>query len=205
MPVKEFTGIILLLSAILVSCGQAPDVESGSIEEIREELDQILAGQFDRVSEFDRTSAILVRMKNMHERHPEMVQAQLNLPSSEIEFIHAAITNWLESPDREGDNRISKMCTVWRTTSYRGADRIDAALLAYEREISSGYAAFTESRIRELLSELEFSLSVDSWSKLSTYVDAQVSNFRGKISHSFFTSNVRKRQDFATMEYHCGE
>ncbi len=201
----KLAGFFLFVSNLVPVYGQAPDIGELSVEEIREELDQFLESEFDRATRLDRISAILVRIKNFYERRPEIIQSQLNLPTSEIETIHQVVSNWIFSPNRNGDNRIIRMCEVWSNTTYTGSDRIDAALLAYEREVESGYRAFTDSRVEALLNELESSLLASSWLVLASYVETEVNDYTGKISHSFFTNVVRRTQSVETMELHCGQ
>jgi len=201
---KYAIGLLLVTSIVKSSHGQFTEIEQLSIEEIRAELNQYLDSEFDRATDSDRISAILVRIKNFYERRPEWVQAQMNLPLTEIDSIHQLVSNWLESPNRGGDDRIALMCSVWNNTSFAGADRIDAALLAYEREIDAGYADFRKSRVEELLSELESNLSADTWASLDSYIRSQLIDYSSKISHSFFTSVVRRSQGVDSMELHCG-
>ena len=200
----KLVGFFLMISILVPAFGQPPEIEQLSIEQIRTELDQLLDNEFTRATDIDRISAILVRIKNFYQRRPEIVQAQLNLPVSEIETIHQTVTEWLESPNNNDDNRIARMCEVWTNTTYTGSDRIDAALLAYERETDAGYRDFTRVRIEELLERLESRLLASSWGLLESYIDAEVSDFSGNISHSFFTRTVRQTQSIETMELHCG-
>lgn len=207
MIMKRSLKDMLMLAVLVmpnVVLSQVISIDNLPIEEIRTELDSILANEFDRVSASDRKSAVLVRVMNWIERRPGSIQAQVSLTDSELELIRSIVSSWLQDPNRAGDNRISRMCEVWLNSNYSGADRIDEALLAYEIENSSGYALFTEQRLVAVLADLEASLSPNSWSDFSSYIQEQVDSFTGKISRSFFTRIVRRQQSLDTMELHCG-
>ncbi|WP_156412621.1 hypothetical protein [Pseudohongiella spirulinae] len=140
----------------------------------------------------------------MFERRPEAALTQLDISRPEMEIIQSVFETWLQSSDRDGDNRIAKMCEIWEATSLVGSERIDAALLAYEREVSTGYSDFNQRKVEQLLVELESLLSPDSWEKLSLYVEDQLSRSSGNVSHSFFTRTVRTSQSIEAMNLHCG-
>lgn len=201
---RKFVALILFMCLTLTVYGQSRDIEELSIVEIRSELDQILANEFNRATEWDRVTVALKRITSMFERRPEAALTQLEISRPEMEIIQSVFETWLQSSDQDGDNRIAKMCDVWEATSLVGSDRIDAALLAYEREISTGYSDFNQRRVEQLLGELESLLSPDSWEKLAVFVEDQVSRSSGNVSHSFFTRIVRTSQSLETMNLHCG-
>ena len=199
-------NLFLLCASLLVSCAEVEqpiEVANLTIDEIRILLDESIQNQFDRVTESDVVGAVLILAMHWIETKPEMKKA-LELTDEEIKAINTKITDWREDPNRVGDNRISKMCEVWANSSYLGADRIDEALLTYEIESSTGYSEFSKSRIESLLSNIEATLNLNSWEGFSAYVQDQVDSWSGKISHSSFSSHVRRTQDIETMKYHCG-
>lgn len=201
---QKVVALILFICLVPTVSGQSRDIEEMSIVEIRSELDQILANEFNRATEWDRITVALKRITSMFERRPEAALTQLDISRLEMEIIQSVFETWLQSSDRYGDNRIAKMCEVWETTSLVGSDRVDAALLAYEREISTGYSDFNQRRVEQLLGELESMLSPDSWEKLAVYVENYLSRSSGDVSHSFFTRVVRTSQGVETMNLHCG-
>jgi hypothetical protein len=198
--------LAMLLAICLVSSasGQARDIAEMSASEIGIELDQILANQFNRATEWDRVEVALMSLTGMFRRRPEAALAQIDIPQAEMETLQFVFESWGQSTDRDGDNRIARMCEVWTASTLTGRDRFDAALLAYEREISNGYADFTQRRVEQLLAELERLLLPASWERLSEYVVEQASRPSDNVSHSFFTNTVRNSQNVETMELHCG-
>lgn len=199
--------IIVAASLCLISTasGQPESVLGLAVEEVRSELDDILANEFNRATEWDQVTVALRRITSLYNRRPAAAIAQFEIPASDMEVIHSVFEFWRGSADPNGDNRISKMCEIWDTTNFTGADRIDAALLAYEREISSGFADYNRQRVEQLLSELELRLPSDSWERLSTLVNEYAARSSGSVSHSFFTKTVRASQSEETMELHCGD
>ena len=149
--------LAMLLAICLVSSasGQARDIAEMSAAEIGTELDQILANQFNRATEWDRVEVALMSLTGMFRRRPEAALAQIDIPRAEMETLQFVFESWGQSTDRDGDNRIDRMCEVWTASTLTGRDRIDAALLAYEREISNGYADFTQRRVEQLLAGLK--------------------------------------------------
>lgn len=195
----------LCIAAFLttVAYGQARPIEQMTIEEIRQELDAYHANEFDRATEADRVHAVLRRIESFYSRMPEQLLARLSLPEAEVETIIQVMADWRSAQDRSGDIRMAATCEVWLSTPHRGADRIDAALLAYERETSGSFTEYNQAGVEELLEQLEAALDPSSWNILSEYLDDQVANFSGKISHSFFSRVVRDTQSVETMELHC--
>ena len=202
--IQRALAIIFSICLVNTVSGQSRDIEELSIVEIRSELDQTLANEFNRAAEWDRVSVALMRITSMFKRRPEAVLAQLDISLSEMETVQFVFEAWAQSTDLDGDNRIAKMCEVWKATSLTGRDRIAAALLAYEREISTGYAEFNQHRVGQLLDELEIQLLPASWERLSEYVEDQLNRTSGNVSHSFFTRTVLTSQSVETMELHCG-
>lgn len=202
--IQRSLTIIFSICLVNTVSGQSRDIEELSIVEIRSELDQILANEFNRAAEWDRVSVALRTITSMFKRRPEAALAQLDISLSEMETVQFVFEAWAQSTDQDGDNRIAKMCEVWKATSLTGSDRIAAALLAYEREISTGYADFNQRRVGQLLDELEFQLLPASWERLSEYVEDQLNRSSGNVSHSFFTRTVLTSQSVETMELHCG-
>lgn len=201
---QKVLPIIFSMCLVNTVSGQPRDIEELSIVEIRSELDQILANEFNRATEWDRASVALMTITSMFKRRPEAALAQLDISRPEMETVLFVFDSWGQSTDLDGDNRIAKMCEVWEATSLIGSDRIAAALLAYEREISTGYSDFNQRRVEQLLGELESLLLPASWERLSVYVEDQLNRSSGNVSHSFFTRTVLASQSVETMELHCG-
>lgn len=202
--VQRALTIIFFICLVNTVSAQSRDIGELSIVEIRGELDQILANEFNRAAEWDRVSVALRTITSMFKRRPEVALAQLDISLSEMETVQIVFEAWAQSTDQDGDNRIAKMCEVWMSTSLTGSDRIAAALLAYEREISTGYSDFNQRRVGQLLDELEIQLLPASWGRLSEYVEDQLNRSSGNVSHSFFTRTVFASQNVDAMELHCG-
>lgn len=201
---QKCVAMMFAIALISPAYGQARDIEEMSATEIRSELDQLLADEFNRTTEWDRVEAALIRLTGMFRRRPEAAMAQIDISHSELETLQFVFMSWGDSTDRDGDNRIARMCDVWNASNFTGSERIDAALLASEREISTGYADFTQRKVEQLLVELERLLLPVSWQRLSEYIAEQSSLPSDNVSHSFFTNTARASQSVEALELHCG-
>lgn len=182
---------------------QSRPIADMTIGEIGEELDQIILREFEAAGDEHWEWVILHRLQQSLSTAPELFANLIDISLVKASTIESVLSAAINDPRRVGDNRILTMCRTWNNSTYIGIDRIDEALLSYERENSAGYSDFVFAKVDRVLSAIQESLDDDEFERFSSFIDDELDLKRGKLTISSFTRMVRSRQDFATMEYHC--
>ena len=174
-----------------------------TIDEIGMELDQIVLSEFESAGDEHWSWVIFHRLQQSLVTAPELFSNRSNISLIKVSTIESLLTTAINDPNSIGDNRISVMCRTWNNSTHSGSNRIDEALLSYERENSEGYSDYISTKVGRVLRAVQGALEADEWARFSDFYSEELASKRGKLTISNFTRMVRSRQDIATMEHHC--